>query len=171
MPRHGQANEGRQLLGLAEIGVRGVHQGLAIERDDALVAVLVGAAVDGHGDVALAQQRTLVAAALGFGEAGVGLVEVGIAAQLARRHEVGDQEIERAVGLGLQDELGPGLGLERGAQHGGQRQRLAQRMTDGLRVGMPRQHGVDHRAQPDDAADHVRPHRAERQHQIVARLR
>ena len=42
--------------------------------------------------------------------------------------------------------------LEPLPEHGGQRQRLAQRVADGLRVGVPRQHGVDHRAQPDDAA-------------------
>ena len=44
VPRHGQADEGRQLLGLAEVGVSGIHQRLAIERDDALIAVLVDAA-------------------------------------------------------------------------------------------------------------------------------
>ena len=83
----------------------GIDQRLAFERDDALVAVLVAARIDGHGDMAAAEQRALVAAALGLGERRIGLVEAGIAAHLAGRHEVGDQEIERPVGLGLQDEL------------------------------------------------------------------
>src|SRR5262249_23891009 len=71
VPRHGQADEGRQLLGLAEIGVRGIHERLVIERDDALITLLVRAAVDGHGHVTLAEQRALVAAASGLGEPGV----------------------------------------------------------------------------------------------------
>src|SRR5262249_56592480 len=89
VPRHGRADEGRQLLGLAEIGVRGIHERLVIERDDALITLLVRAAVDGHGHVTLAEQRALVAAASGLGEPGVGLVGTGLAPQLAGRPGAG----------------------------------------------------------------------------------
>ena len=53
MARHGELDEGRQLLGLAEIDVRGLGQAFAFERHDALVALGLGAAVDGHGEIAL----------------------------------------------------------------------------------------------------------------------
>ena len=109
MPRHGQADEGRQLLGLAEIGVRGIHQRLALERDDALVAILVAARSMVMATWPLPSSAPWSPRPLALGrEAASALSKIGIAAQLCvpRRHEVGDQEIERAVGLGLQDELG-----------------------------------------------------------------
>ena len=61
--RHGAVNSatarrtsGRDLLGLLEIGVRDILEAVALERDDALVALHVRALVDGHGEMALAEQ-------------------------------------------------------------------------------------------------------------------
>ena len=64
MPGHSKADEGRELLGLAEIGVGRLGQALAFERNDALIALRLGAAVDGHGEMTLAEQlRDTIAAA------------------------------------------------------------------------------------------------------------
>ena len=52
-----QANAGRDLLGLAEIGVGDLLEAVAFERHDALVAAGIGALVDGHGERAVAEQR------------------------------------------------------------------------------------------------------------------
>ena len=46
----------RDLLGAQEIFVRGVFERAALERDHALVAAHVGALVDGHGEMAVAEQ-------------------------------------------------------------------------------------------------------------------
>ena len=54
--RHGEPDERRQLLGLAEIGQRRLGEALAVERDDALVALHVAARIDGHGEMAAAEQ-------------------------------------------------------------------------------------------------------------------
>ena len=56
MPRHRKPDEGRELLGLAEIGIGGLGQALAFERHHALIALGVEPAVDGHGEMALAEQ-------------------------------------------------------------------------------------------------------------------
>src|SRR5262245_13920961 len=98
---HRQADEGRQLFGLAEIGVRHLDQRLAFDGNNALIGILVTGRVDGHGDVTGAQQRALIATALGFGEQQILLVVVGITAHVARRNVVGDEKVEGAIGLGL----------------------------------------------------------------------
>ena len=99
------ADLGRDLLGLPEIGPRGLFQRVAVKLHDALVALRVLALVDG--------QRQNAAAKQGFGrgfanrgELGqpVG-IEAGIGAQRAGRREVGNQHVDRPVGARLQDEL------------------------------------------------------------------
>ena len=52
-----QAHARRDLLGAEEIFVRGVFQAAAVERNQTLVAAHVGALVDGHGEMAAAEQR------------------------------------------------------------------------------------------------------------------
>ena len=59
MPRHGEPDEGRELLGLAEIGIGRLGQALAFERHHALIALVSRPAVDGHGEMALAEQRAV----------------------------------------------------------------------------------------------------------------
>src|SRR4051794_35785935 len=95
----GKAHAGRDLFGPQKIFVRGVFEAAALERDQALVAAHVGALVDGHGEVTLAEQ---IAGALAFLQAGG--VEARISTQPIRRLEVDDEKGDRAVGPGLQDE-------------------------------------------------------------------
>ncbi len=93
-----------------------------VDGHDTLIAVAAPAGIDGHGDVARAEQRTLVPAPAAFRQRGIRLVEVRIAAQLAWWDEIRDQKIERAVGLGLQDQLT--ACSERAAEHGRQGERF-----------------------------------------------
>ena len=119
MPRHGKADEGRKLLRLAEVSVGRLGQAPAFERHHALIALGLQAAVDGHGKMAFAEKAAIV------GKRGhaVGR-EAGIAPQAARHLIVGDEQIDGAAGRGLEDEFA--FGLERGAEQGGERNRLAQ---------------------------------------------
>src|SRR4051794_40849937 len=52
-----EPHPGRNLLRTQKILVRGVFQAAALERDQALVTAHVGALIDGHRKVALAEQR------------------------------------------------------------------------------------------------------------------
>ena len=96
MPRHGEANERGELLRLAEIGVSRLGQALAFQRHDPLVALGVHAPVDGHGEMALAEQPTI------GGKLGQTLGrEPRIAAHATRHLIVGDEQVDRSVGRGL----------------------------------------------------------------------
>ena len=55
----GKPDEGRQLLGLVEVDIGGVGQVATVERHHALIALGIGAAVDGHGQMASAKQLGL----------------------------------------------------------------------------------------------------------------
>ena len=133
--------------------MRGIDQRLALQRYDALVAIHVAARIDRHGDVALAEQDPLVTAPLGLDQRRVRLVEAGVAAQLAGRLVVGDEKVQRAVGLGLQNER-PSV-LSGDTEQGRQHQRFAERMTDRLGIACPRE-WFRHRAQPNDPTHHGR---------------
>ena len=89
---------------MAEIGVGGLGQALAFERNHALIALHLRAAVDGHGEMALAEQLRGLTVAAGNRRDAVG-GEARIAAQLTWNLVVGDEQIDRTVGRGLQDEL------------------------------------------------------------------
>ena len=86
---------GRDLLGLAEINMGGIRERAAIERHDALVTLGVRALIDGHGEIARAEQ---------FARGQARRVEMGIGANEARCRELGDQKVDRPVGAGLKDE-------------------------------------------------------------------
>src|SRR6516165_4900729 len=58
--RHREAHARGDLLGAQKILMRRVFETLALERDDALVAGGVRSLVDGHGEMATAQQRARV---------------------------------------------------------------------------------------------------------------
>ena len=79
--------------------MRGVFETAAFERDQALIAAHVRALVDGHGEMAVAEQRAGILAVLQPRR-----VEPRIGAQPVRRLEIDDQERHRTVGLRLQDE-------------------------------------------------------------------
>ena len=122
-----EPHPGRDLLGAQEIFMRGVFQTAAVERDQALVAAHVRALVDGHGEMALAEQRAGVLALLQARG-----VEARIGAQPVGRLEVDDQERHRAVGPGLQDEAAVEFQrrAEQRRQHDGLAEQLADRRRD-----------------------------------------
>ena len=160
MPRHGEPDEGGQLLGLAEIGVGSLGQGLAFERHHALIALGLDAAVDGHGEMTLAEQPPV------GGKLGHPLGrEARIAAQAARHLIIGDEEIDRSVGRGLEDELA--LGFERGAEQRGERHRLAEQPRHRFRIIVAREDGIDRRPELDQAPEHLGLLGLEGQDQIV----
>ena len=125
---HRQANPGWDLLGAQEILVRGVFQRAAIERHQALVAAGVGALVDGHGEMALAEQRAGVGLAGRNRRRDAILAEARAGAHLAGRGEVHHQQAHRAVGLRLQDKTA--VDLQGRAEHDGEHHRLAQQLGD-----------------------------------------
>ncbi len=133
-----------QLLGLAEIGERGVGQAAARQRHDALIALHLLARIDGDGEMPAAEQRAFVEAAVGGGRGKARLVAAHVAAHAPGSLEVDDEEVEDAVGLGLHDELA--VEFQRGAEHGRQRHRLAQRLRDRIGHVVMRQDRVDGRA-------------------------
>ena len=147
---HGETHQRRDLFGLLEIGVRDVLERTALERHDALVAVHVGALVDGHGEVALAEQLArLGLAALGGLDQRV-MVEAGIAAKAIGGVEIDHQQVHRPVRLRLQDELA--FELQRRADQRGERDGFAQQPGDRRGVVVAVEDGVDGLAQPDHAA-------------------
>ena len=75
----------RDLLRAQEIFVRGVLEVAALERDQALVAAHVGALVDGHGEMAVAEQRAGVGLARRDRGGDALLVEARAGAHLAGR--------------------------------------------------------------------------------------
>ena len=138
---HRQAHAGRDLLGAQEILVRRMLEVLAFERDDALVARRIRSLVDGHGEMAVAEQRARIGRARGHGGGDAGGVETGAGAHLARGGVVDDQHPHRPVALGLQDEAA--FEFQRRAQQHGQHDGLAQELGHGDGVVVPREDGVD----------------------------
>src|SRR3990170_3292194 len=162
MPRHGKLDEGGELLGLSEIGIGGLGQAIALERHHALIALGLEPAVDGHGEMAVTEQPPV-----GRKRRKPLRREARIAAQASRHLIVGDQEIDRSVGRGLEDELA--LEFERGAEQRGQRHGLAEKLRHGFRIGMAREDGVDRGPELDETARDLGVLRLERQDQIVLR--
>ena len=119
------------------------------ERHDALIALHPGARIDGHGQMAAAQQRFRRRAAVhGLGK--VFAIEAGITAQVARRAVMHHQEAHRPLRLRLQNELA--VEFQRGAEHRGKRDRLAQEQQNRLGIGVLGQNLIDRGAKPDEPA-------------------
>ncbi len=145
----GGGGEGRgKLLRLAEVVLNRIVKARAAQLDDALVALGVGALVDGEGDVALAQKLPQVLAfALAFESF---RLVVGIAAQSAVGGHVGHHHGDRSIALGLERE--DALELQQGAERRRERQHLGEKRGHRLRIGMARQHLLHRVAQLDEAA-------------------
>ena len=79
-----EPHPGRDLLRAQEIFVRGVFEAAALERDQALVAAHVRALVDGHGEMAAAEQRAGVGLARGDRRRDARLVEARAGPHRAR---------------------------------------------------------------------------------------
>src|SRR5690606_9341728 len=104
MAGDGQAQKRRDLLRLPEIGVRGFAQPGAVEGHDALVSVEMATRVDGHREVPRAEQQPWFLARGAPQSLDLVLVEARIGAYAARLLEVDDQQIDRPVGLRLENE-------------------------------------------------------------------
>src|SRR3954465_10484397 len=118
-----EAHLRRDLLGGGEIFMRGFSEAAAIERDEALVAAHISALVDGHGEMALAEQL-----AGGLAIAKTACIKAGIGAQAIGRLEVDHQKGNRTIGPGLQDEAT--LELQGRSEQGRQHDGLAQQLAD-----------------------------------------
>ena len=140
---------------------------LALERDDALVARRIRALVDGHGEMAVTEQRARIGRARRHRRRHPGGVEAGAGAHLARGGVVDDQHPHRPVALGLQDE--PSFEFQRRPQQHGQHDGLAQELGHGDGVVVPRQDGVDGGAEAHHAAAQVERLDLERQDGVVGR--
>ena len=140
---HSEAHTRRDLLGAQKILVRGMLEILALERDDALVAGHVGALVDGHGEMTMAQQRARIGGTRCDGGRDPRGVEAGAGAHLAGRGVVDDQHADRPVALGLQDEAA--LEFQGRAEQHREHDGFAEKLRDRHRIAMTRQDGVDGR--------------------------
>ncbi len=140
------------LLRLAEVILRRLGQRAALERHDALIALLRQRLVEGDGEIALAEQSGEVAMARKLAEP-VG-VEADIAPQLAAAIVADEQIDDPALGLRLDGELALGL-LEHRAEQGGQHQRLGQDAGDRRRIIVRREDLVEQRPEPHQPAARV----------------
>ncbi|MGY3405077.1 hypothetical protein ACVWZV_001190 [Bradyrhizobium sp. GM5.1] len=146
----------------------GVFEAAAVERDQALVAAHVGALVDGHGEMAVAQQRAGMRASI-FGLAESRGVVARIGAQAIRRLIVHDQERHRTVGLGLENEAA--LELQRGAKQRGQHDGLAEQLADRRGIIVLGQDFVERRTKPHQPTAHIERVDLVRQHGVIDRNR
>ncbi len=87
----------------------------AIKGDNTLVALHVGALIDGHREMPLAQEGARSGSRPK--RAHPVSMEAGIATHVSRTGEIGHQHVDGSVGARLQDELA--VKLERGAKHRG----------------------------------------------------
>ena len=152
------------LLGAQEVLVRGILEVAAVERHQSLVAAHVRALVDGHGEVATAEQ-------VGGREPGLqpACVEARIGAQRIGRGEIDDDHRHRAVGLGLQDEAA--VEFQRGAEQRCQHDGLAEQLADGRGIIVLGQDLVERRAKPHQATAHVERIDLVGQHGVIDRNR
>ncbi len=168
--RGGEAQHGRQLLGLREIGFSRRCDAGGVELDDALIGLAAAPRLDGDRHRAVAGQR-LERDGLGKrGEAlGIDAAEAAQADRRVRRRAeiIGGDEIHRAVGLGLHREAA--VELQRSAEDRGQRQSLA----DGARRGLGqlvRFEGAGGGGfEADDAAAQADGRQVERQNEVRGR--
>ena len=144
-------------------------EALALERDDALVALHMRALVDGHAHVALAQQ--VGNAALAGPDGGLdGLgVELGAGAQPVRGVEIDDDHRHRTVGLGLEDE--PALEFQRGPDQRRQHHGLAQEARHRLWIVVTPEDRVDGRAKPHHASTAIERLEREGHDNVIAAFR
>ena len=144
--------------------MRGVFQIAAFERHQPLIAAHVRALIDGHGEMALAEQRAGILALLQPRR-----IEARIGAQPIRRLEIHDQERHRTIGLGLQDEAA--VEFQRRAEQGRQHDGLAEQLADRRGIIVLGQDVVERGAEPGQPSAQIERVDLERQHGIVDRNR
>ena len=147
--------------------MRRVFQRPAVERDQPLIAVHVGALIDGHGEMPAPEQRPGARCAHRDRIGDLLLVEARAGAHLVGRGEIHDQHAHRSVGLGLQDEAA--FELQRGAEQHAEHDRLAEELGDRLRIIVAGEDRVHRRPQPYQATAQVERRHLERQDRVVGR--
>ena len=161
----GEPHAGRNLLGAQKIFVRGRSRSCPSSANKSLVAAHIRTLIDGHGEMAAAEQLSRLVLAGGDGGSDALGVKARASAHFAGRGEIDHQHADRAVALGLQNE--PAFEFERGAEHDSQHDRLAQELGDRQRIVVAAQDGVDCRPKPDDAAAQIERTDFERQDRVV----
>ncbi len=149
--------------------MRRLFEAAAIERDQALIAVHVAALIDGHGEMAAAEQF----AAGGLAGRDRGRDALAVEARTGPHppagHVVDHQHAHRPVALRLQDEAA--VEFQRGAEQDGERDGLAEQLGDRRRIVVPREDIVDRGAEPHHAAAQIERRHLERQDGVVGRMR
>ena len=146
--------------------MRRLLQVAAFERDKALVAAHVRSLVDGHRQMTVAEKLAGRSRLRGYGCGNALGVEPRAGPHLAGRDEVHDQHAHRPVALRLQNEAA--VEFERGAEHDGEHDRLAEQLGDRQRVVVAGQDGVDRGPEPHDAPAQIERVDFERQDRVVA---
>jgi len=93
-----ETDPGGDLLGAQEIFMRRILERTAVERDQTLVAAGGAALIDGHREMALAEQRAGVGLAGGNGGLDALFAEARAGPHLAGRGEIHDQQANRPIG-------------------------------------------------------------------------
>jgi hypothetical protein len=99
----GQHKPGRYLLGTKKILMRGIAERPAMQGNNPLVALHIGSLIDGHRQMAAAEQPAR--RYLARPEVVHRSIETSVTAHAARCRIVGHEHVDRPVALGLQDEL------------------------------------------------------------------
>src|SRR5262249_19192197 len=146
VPRNRELDEGRELLGLPEISVCRFREALALERNDALVALGIAAAINGHGEMAIAKEPA-VGRKLGKPYGG----DAGTAGQPAQPWRGGDGELNRRAGGVWGSELPPILGG--GAERPREPARPAEKLRDRFWIIVAREDGVHRRPKFHEPAE------------------
>ena len=155
---------GRDLFGAQKIFMRGVFQGAAFERHQALVAAHVRALVDGHGKMAMPEQR-----AGGHAILQARGIEARIGAQFVGRLKIHDEERHRTVGLGLQDEAA--VEFQRRAEQCRQHDGFAEQLADRRRIIVLGENLIERGTEPRQPSAQVERIDFERQHGVIDRNR
>ncbi len=137
----------------------------AVERHQPLITAHFRALIDGHGEMAAAQEPAGIGLARSYRGRDARRVEARAGPHIARRGEIDHQHAHRAVALGLQDEAA--LEFEARAEHDGEHDGLAEQFCHRRGVIVTAQNGVDHGTQPHDAAADVERLDRERQDRVV----
>ncbi len=141
----GEPHAGRNLLRAQKIFMRGLFEVAAFQRHEALIAAHVRALIDGHGEMAVAEEFSGVGGVGGNGRRDPLGVETGAGPHVAGRGEIDHQHAHRSVALGLQDEAA--VDFEARAEHDREHDRLAEQLGHRRRIIVTGQDGIDRRRQ------------------------
>ena len=144
--------------------MRGIFEAAAVQRDQALISAHVLALIDGHAQMALAEQLAGTEPVLQARS-----IEARIGAQPIGRLEVDDQKRYRAVGLGLQQETA--VEFQRRSQQRRQHDRFAEQLAHRRGIIVLVQDLVERGAKPSQTSTQIQRVDLERQHRVIDRNR